>query len=85
MTLTHQRWVHLQGEIGEVYNIGTQKERTVMDVAHQIAKIFKLPEVPSSDCGYAISHCARHRLSNSRKSLSLTTTLAATSRARSSR
>lgn len=35
----------MQGEIGEVYNIGTQKERTVMDVAHQIAKIFKLPEV----------------------------------------
>jgi dTDP-D-glucose 4,6-dehydratase len=35
----------LQGEIGEVYNIGTQKERTVMDVAHQISKIFKLPEV----------------------------------------
>jgi UDP-glucose 4,6-dehydratase len=33
-----------KGDIGEVYNIGTQKERTVMDVAHQIAKIFKLPE-----------------------------------------
>jgi UDP-glucose 4,6-dehydratase len=44
-----QRWVRLQGEIGEVYNIGTQKERTVMDVAHQIAKIFKLPEVCRSD------------------------------------
>jgi dTDP-D-glucose 4,6-dehydratase len=34
-----------QGDIGEVYNIGTQKERTVLDVAKQIADIFKLPEV----------------------------------------
>ena len=33
----------MQGIPGEVYNIGTQKERTVMDVAHDIAKIFKLP------------------------------------------
>jgi UDP-glucose 4,6-dehydratase len=30
--------------VGEVYNIGTQKERTVLDVAHDIAKVFGLPE-----------------------------------------
>ena len=35
----------LQGNIGEIYNIGTQKERTVMDVARQICKHFKMPEV----------------------------------------
>ena len=33
-----------QGCIGEVYNIGTQKERTVLDVARDICKIFNLPE-----------------------------------------
>ena len=32
-----------KGTIGETYNIGTQKERTVMDVAHSIAKHFSLP------------------------------------------
>lgn len=32
------------GVVGEVYNIGTQKERTVLDVAQDIAKVFKLPE-----------------------------------------
>lgn len=32
------------GVIGEVYNIGTEKERTVMDVAHDIRAYFKLPE-----------------------------------------
>ena len=33
-----------KGTIGETYNIGTQKERTVMDVAHAIAKHFNLPK-----------------------------------------
>ena len=33
-----------KGVIGEVYNIGTQKERTVLDVAQDIAKVFKLPQ-----------------------------------------
>ena len=33
-----------KGVVGEVYNIGTQKERTVLDVAQDIAKVFKLPE-----------------------------------------
>ncbi len=32
-----------KGLIGETYNIGTQKERTVMDVAHCIAERFNLP------------------------------------------
>ena len=32
-----------KGVTGEVYNIGTQKERTVLDVANDIAKIFNLP------------------------------------------
>ena len=32
-----------QGITGEIYNIGTQKERTVMDVANDIAQIFGLP------------------------------------------
>ena len=32
-----------KGAVGETYNIGTQKERTVMDVAHSIAKHFSLP------------------------------------------
>ena len=32
------------GVVGEVYNIGTQKERTVLDVAQDIGKLFKLPE-----------------------------------------
>ena len=32
-----------KGTVGETYNIGTQKERTVMDVAHSIAKHFNLP------------------------------------------
>ena len=31
-----------KGENGETYNIGTQKERTVLEVAQAIAKIFKL-------------------------------------------
>jgi hypothetical protein len=58
---THQRWVRSQGEIGEVYNIGTQKERTVMDVAHQIAKIFKLPEVLRSHHNHALDgHWSLH-------------------------
>jgi UDP-glucose 4,6-dehydratase len=30
--------------VGEVYNIGTQKERSVLDVAADVAKIFGLPE-----------------------------------------
>lgn len=33
-----------KGVVGEVYNIGTQKERTVLDVARDIAQHFKLPE-----------------------------------------
>ena len=33
-----------KGVVGEVYNIGTQKERTVLDVAQDIAKVFKLDE-----------------------------------------
>ena len=33
----------IKGRIGETYNIGTQKERTVLDVAHDIAKVFNLP------------------------------------------
>lgn len=33
-----------KGSVGETYNIGTQKERTVVDVARDIAAIFKLPE-----------------------------------------
>lgn len=32
-----------QGVTGEVYNIGTEKERTVKDVALDIAKAFNLP------------------------------------------
>ena len=28
----------------QVYNIGSQKERTVLEVAHDIAAIFSLPE-----------------------------------------
>jgi dTDP-D-glucose 4,6-dehydratase len=31
-----------KGVIGETYNIGTQKERTVLDVAHDIAAFFGL-------------------------------------------
>mmetsp|Transcript_35001 Transcript_35001/g.89530 ORF Transcript_35001/g.89530 Transcript_35001/m.89530 type:complete len:185 (+) Transcript_35001:782-1336(+) len=33
-----------KGVTGETYNIGTQKERSVIDVAHDIAQIFKMPE-----------------------------------------
>ena len=33
-----------KGVVGEVYNIGTQKERTVLDVASDIAEHFKLPK-----------------------------------------
>ena len=33
-----------KGETGETYNIGTQKERTVLEVAKAIAKIFKLDQ-----------------------------------------
>lgn len=33
-----------KGQSGETYNIGTQKERTVLDVARSIAKIFNMPE-----------------------------------------
>ena len=33
-----------KGKVGQIYNIGTQKERTVMDVARDIAEIFDLPE-----------------------------------------
>ncbi|KAK9821597.1 hypothetical protein WJX81_003774 [Elliptochloris bilobata] len=33
----------VKGRIGETYNIGTQKERTVLDVAHDIVKVFNLP------------------------------------------
>ena len=38
------RLLSAQGCIGEVYNIGTQKERTVLDVARDICKMFNLPE-----------------------------------------
>lgn len=31
-----------RGTVGETYNIGTQKERTVSDVAEDIASYFKL-------------------------------------------
>ncbi|PNY17688.1 rhamnose synthase, partial [Trifolium pratense] len=31
-----------KGVIGQVYNIGTQKERSVLDVANEICKLFKL-------------------------------------------
>ncbi|KAE9599444.1 putative UDP-glucose 4,6-dehydratase [Lupinus albus] len=31
-----------KGEIGEIYNIGTKKERSVLDVASDICKLFKL-------------------------------------------
>ena len=33
-----------KGVVGETYNIGTQKERTVMNVAKAISKYFNLPE-----------------------------------------
>jgi UDP-glucose 4,6-dehydratase len=33
-----------RGDVGETYNIGTQKERTVLSVASDIAKRFNLPE-----------------------------------------
>eukprot|EP00882_Tetradesmus_deserticola_P001046 GHRQ01001132.1.p1 GENE.GHRQ01001132.1~~GHRQ01001132.1.p1 ORF type:complete len:365 (+),score=185.19 GHRQ01001132.1:266-1360(+) len=33
-----------KGQLGEVYNIGTEKERSVLDVARDIARAFKLPE-----------------------------------------
>ncbi len=33
-----------KGVVGETYNIGTQKERTVMDVANAIARHFNVPE-----------------------------------------
>lgn len=33
-----------KGTTGEVYNIGTEKERTVLEVAHDIAKAFDLPD-----------------------------------------
>lgn len=36
--------VLLKGVVGETYNIGTQKERTVVDVARDICKLFNLPE-----------------------------------------
>jgi UDP-glucose 4,6-dehydratase len=34
--------VLLKGKVGETYNIGTQKERSVVDVATDICKFFKL-------------------------------------------
>ena len=33
-----------KGKVGQIYNIGTQKERTVMDVARDIAAMFDLPD-----------------------------------------
>jgi dTDP-D-glucose 4,6-dehydratase len=33
-----------KGTVGETYNIGTQKERTVVDVARDIAAIFGMPD-----------------------------------------
>lgn len=33
-----------KGKVGQIYNIGTQKERTVMDVARDIAGMFDLPD-----------------------------------------
>ena len=33
-----------KGVVGEVYNIGTQIERSVLSVAHDIARLFGLPE-----------------------------------------
>jgi nucleoside-diphosphate-sugar epimerase len=33
-------WMLLLLLSGEVYNIGTEKERTVLEVAHEIAKYF---------------------------------------------
>ena len=31
-------------QVGETYNIGTQKERTVVDVARDICKLFGMPD-----------------------------------------
>jgi UDP-glucose 4,6-dehydratase len=36
--------VLLKGKVGETYNIGTQKERTVLDVARDICSIFSMPD-----------------------------------------
>lgn len=36
--------VLLKGKVGETYNIGTQKERTVVDVARDICKLFNMPD-----------------------------------------
>lgn len=33
-----------KGQVGETYNIGTQKERSVVDVAKDICRVFDLPE-----------------------------------------
>ena len=38
------RVYHVQGVIGETYNIGTQKERQVVEVARDIAARFNLSE-----------------------------------------
>ncbi len=47
---------------GEVYNIGTEKERTVLDVASDVAKYFKLPQdkvVHVKDRAFNDRRCAR--------------------------
>ncbi len=51
--------------IGEVYNIGTQKERTVKDVARQIAKIFGLSEVHGAHADSPTRPCPRRCLLSS--------------------
>lgn len=51
--------VLLKGSLGETYNIGTQKERTVLSVAADITKHFKLPETAT--------HHVRDRAFNDRR------------------
>ncbi|AGE49559.1 GDP-L-fucose synthase 2 [Acanthocystis turfacea Chlorella virus Can0610SP] len=50
----------LKGNVGETYNIGTQKERSVVDVAHDICKIF------NRDSDTAIRH-VKDRAFNDRR------------------
>lgn len=51
---------HLQGQVGQVYNIGSQQERTVLDVAADICAVFRLP------AGSQVEH-VRDRAFNDRR------------------
>ena len=75
--LCPSRVTYVQGVIGETYNIGTQKERQVVEVARDIAARFNLSEdqiVKVKDRAFNDQRCEAHLRQNHPGHASSTTT-----------